>query len=72
MIVSLLENQTELNKDLVIKCKKNGLSDKQIANISKITETEIRRFRYQNNIVPYVKQIDTVEVNSLVILINYI
>ena len=56
----LLEYQNELNSDLILKCKKNGFSDKQIANISNITETEIRRFRYQNNIVPFVKQIDTV------------
>ena len=57
---SLLEINTYLNRELILKCKKNGFSDKQIANICKTTEIEIRNFRYSNNIVPFVKQIDTV------------
>jgi len=57
---NIFQRKNNKDKEIIMYCKKNGLSDKQIANISKITETEIRRFRYQNNIVPFVKQIDTV------------
>jgi carbamoyl-phosphate synthase / aspartate carbamoyltransferase len=59
---SLLEiyKGNDLDKDLILKCKKNGFSDKQISNICKTTEIEVRNFRYKNNLLPFVKQIDTV------------
>ncbi len=39
--------------------KKRGFSDKQIANLTGSREKEVRQFRKKNNIVPCVKQIDT-------------
>ena len=32
----------------------------KLLNICKTTEIEVRNFRYSHNIIPYVKQIDTV------------
>ena len=45
---------------LVKDAKQAGFSDKQIANILKsVSEIEVRNYRKQNNIIPYVKKIDT-------------
>lgn len=41
------------------KAKKIGFSDKQLANILKTTEKEIRDFRFKNNILPVYKTVDT-------------
>ena len=59
------EKKTEVNNfqfssDLIKKAKKNGFSDKMIASAYNITDNLIREFRYTNNILPCVKQIDTV------------
>ena len=37
----LLENQTELNSNLIMKCKKNGLSDKQILIFLKLQKRRL-------------------------------
>ena len=55
-----IKNSLILDCKTIKKCKKNGFSDKQIANEYKTSEIDVRNFRYKNNIVPYVKQIDTV------------
>lgn len=54
----LLRKKTQ-DPRLVKKAKKQGFSDKQIANITKQTELQIRSLRKKYNIVPVVKQIDT-------------
>lgn len=41
------------------KAKRLGFSDKQLANILKTTEKEIRDFRFKNNIIPVYKTVDT-------------
>jgi len=48
-----------LSADLLLKAKKSGFSDKQIAQFVKSDELKIRKFRKKNKIVPCVKQIDT-------------
>jgi carbamoyl-phosphate synthase large subunit len=48
-----------LGADLLLKAKKSGFSDKQIAQFVKSDELKIRRFRKKNKIIPFVKQIDT-------------
>lgn len=49
-----------LTKELLLKAKKIGLSDKYIAKCCKSTELVVRKERNKNNIHPYIKQIDTV------------
>jgi len=45
--------------EVIKEAKCLGFSDKQIANCIKTNEEEIRRFRKKHNIVPVVRQIDT-------------
>ncbi|KAK0383151.1 hypothetical protein NLU13_9064 [Sarocladium strictum] len=48
-----------LSKDLILKAKKMGFSDRQIANAVNSTEDEVRAHRLSFNIRPWVKRIDT-------------
>ncbi|KAF3762407.1 hypothetical protein M406DRAFT_63323 [Cryphonectria parasitica EP155] len=48
-----------LKKDLVMKSKKMGFSDKQIAHTVNSTEDKVRALRLQYGIRPWVKKIDT-------------
>lgn len=48
-----------LKKDQVLKAKKMGFSDRQIATAVKSTEDEVRAHRLSLNIRPWVKKIDT-------------
>ena len=48
-----------LNKGSVLKAKKNGFSDIQIAEIVGRTEEEVRMFRKENGIIPTYKMVDT-------------
>ncbi|KAI1828099.1 carbamoyl-phosphate synthase [Xylaria intraflava] len=48
-----------LKKELVIKAKKMGFSDKQIANAVKSDEDSVRALRLSMGIRPWVKKIDT-------------
>jgi carbamoyl-phosphate synthase large subunit len=52
-------NNTKCPFELLQKAKQLGFSDYQIAGLSGITETEIRRQRHKFGLYPYVKQIDT-------------
>jgi carbamoyl-phosphate synthase large subunit len=54
--VGSLEN---LKRDLVLKAKKLGFSDKQIGNAVKSKETDVRALRKSMGIHPWVKKIDT-------------
>ena len=61
-IVSLkseLREMKSLDADLIKSSKKHGYSDLQIARHTNFSDKEIREFRWNENIVPYVKQIDT-------------
>ncbi len=49
----------ELNKDLLMKAKKQGFSDYQIAKVKNTDLHHIRGLRKKLGITPYVKQIDT-------------
>lgn len=48
-----------LKKDLVLKSKKMGFSDRQIANAVNSTEDKVRALRLEYGIRPWVKKIDT-------------
>ncbi|KAM3439528.1 hypothetical protein NHJ13734_003693 [Beauveria thailandica] len=48
-----------LQKDQVLKAKKMGFSDRQIANAVKSTEDQVRAYRLGFGIRPWVKRIDT-------------
>ena len=48
-----------LNNELLLKAKKSGFSDKQIAKFIRSNELKIRKLRKKNKIVPFIKQIDT-------------
>lgn len=47
------------SKDSLREAKRNGFSDKKIANIWEMSENEIRQFRIENNIIPVYKMVDT-------------
>ncbi|XP_059141957.1 CAD protein-like isoform X2 [Physella acuta] len=49
-----------LPHDLLLSAKKLGFSDQQIAQVVSSTELVIRKCRYDQNIIPWVRQIDTV------------
>ena len=49
----------KINYDIIYKAKKSGFSDKQLANIFKTTEKQIRDFRFKNHIIPVYKTVDT-------------
>lgn len=54
-----IKNKNKLDINLLRYAKKNGFSDNQIANIIDNKEENIREYRKNNGILPYVKQIDT-------------
>jgi len=56
---NLLKLDKSSQKNLLYKAKKLGFSDKQIAFLVKKDETTIRKLRHKLDIVPVVKQIDT-------------
>ena len=49
----------EINFDLMFEAKQNGFSDQQIAMLTRSDELTVRSFRKNLNIIPVVKQIDT-------------
>ena len=49
----------KIPRALFTEAKKKGFSDQQIASIVESTESEVRKQRKKLNIIPYVKQIDT-------------
>ena len=51
--------QESLTASLLKQAKKLGFSDISIAKLQNSSEQEIRSFRIQNHITPYIKQIDT-------------
>jgi carbamoyl-phosphate synthase large subunit len=51
--------ESELNADLIREAKRLGFSDKQIGMYVGMDELKVREFRKQANIIPVVKQIDT-------------
>lgn len=52
-------SKSRLEKDILLKAKKLGFSDSQIAKLKGKKEKEIRALRKKFNIIPSVKQIDT-------------
>lgn len=52
-------NSEQLTPALLLAAKQMGFSDRALGLLKNKTEQEIRTFRIGNNIVPYVKQIDT-------------
>lgn len=57
----LIEGQGAiLSTDILLKAKKLGFSDKQIAHAVRSTELAIRKQRQEIGVIPFVKQIDTV------------
>ena len=49
----------KVNPDIIKKAKLNGFSDKQLAEIYNVSESEIRKYRISNNIIPVYKTVDT-------------
>jgi carbamoyl-phosphate synthase large subunit len=49
----------KISKELFTKAKRYGFSDKQLANIFKTTEKEVRNYRKENDIFPVYKTVDT-------------
>ncbi len=54
-----LKKETMLSSELLRRAKQCGFSDKQIADIRNTSEAAIRQQRKKNQILPVVKQIDT-------------
>lgn len=57
-LAKTIKNQS-LTASLLHQAKQYGFSDRSIAKLKNQTEAQIRKLRLQKNIVPYVKQIDT-------------
>ncbi|GJJ14186.1 hypothetical protein Clacol_008448 [Clathrus columnatus] len=53
-------NLQTISTELLLYAKRTGFSDRQLAKFLGTTELAVRRLRQENNIVPFVKQIDTV------------
>jgi carbamoyl-phosphate synthase large subunit/carbamoyl-phosphate synthase small subunit len=53
------QNDVLTNRDIILKVKKCGFSDIQISSLLNFNESLIRNIRKQQNIIPCVKQIDT-------------
>ena len=53
-----MENMEKL-KEILLKAKKMGFSDKQIANLLGMDEIEVRELRKRLNIIPLYKMVDT-------------
>jgi carbamoyl-phosphate synthase large subunit len=53
------KNLEGLNAELMREAKQNGFSDLQIANLTNTKELEVREYRKSLNVIPVVKQIDT-------------
>lgn len=49
----------KLSKKLMLTAKQAGFSDKALALLTQQSESEVRQYRKEHRIVPYVKQIDT-------------
>lgn len=58
-VAAELENATTIEKDLLLKAKKTGFSDKQIGYMKGKEELEVRRDRKAMGVLPSIKQIDT-------------
>ncbi|MFC1655718.1 carbamoyl-phosphate synthase (glutamine-hydrolyzing) large subunit [Patescibacteria group bacterium] len=54
-----LAKSKTIKPELLLQSKKYGFSDKQISNITKNTEAQVRALRKKHDIVPVIKQIDT-------------
>jgi carbamoyl-phosphate synthase large subunit len=50
---------TKLTADVLLQAKRMGFSDRVIGKLKNKTEQEIRELRLEKNIIPYIKQIDT-------------
>src|SRR6476620_10607445 len=48
-----------ISRDLLFRAKRDGFSDRQIAEIFKVTEEEVRELRLEQGIVPVFKTVDT-------------
>ncbi|KAI1287621.1 CAD protein [Halotydeus destructor] len=57
---SELEGKQALTPELILKAKKLGFADKQIAACVGLTELAVRKSRQSSGILPVVKQVDTV------------
>ena len=51
--------EEKLTPELLMQAKKHGCSDKKIASLAQMQEDAVRVMRKKNNIVPFIKQIDT-------------
>ncbi|KAK7580173.1 hypothetical protein V9T40_000802 [Parthenolecanium corni] len=60
VVMESLPSNQSISDDVLLKAKKLGFSDKQIASFTKKTELVIRKRREERGIKPFVKQIDTV------------
>ncbi|MCB5955886.1 carbamoyl-phosphate synthase large subunit [Enterococcus sp. CWB-B31] len=57
-----LETALAANKndfETLKEAKQNGFSDRKIADLWSMTEQEIRKYRYDNNLIPVYKMVDT-------------
>lgn len=57
---SFQSKPADLTKEVILKAKQLGFSDKQIANCVESTELVVRKIRQTMGITPQIKQIDTV------------
>jgi len=49
----------KINREIILKAKKNGFSDKQLSVMLGTSEDNIRKYRFANDIIPVYKTVDT-------------
>ncbi|MBS1551992.1 MAG: carbamoyl-phosphate synthase large subunit [Bacteroidetes bacterium] len=54
-----MSKKKKVTVELILRAKKNGFSDRQLAHIFGTTEKHIRDYRFKNNILPVYKTVDT-------------
>ncbi len=54
-----MSKKKKVTAEIILRAKKNGFSDRQLAHIFGTTEKHIRDYRFKNNILPVYKTVDT-------------
>ncbi|MGB3018310.1 MAG: carbamoyl-phosphate synthase large subunit [Ignavibacteria bacterium] len=54
-----ITNKKKLTKEILLKAKKLGFSDKQVAHLLGTSELKVRKFREKHNVFPVYKTVDT-------------
>ncbi len=60
------EKELKLDKDIILKAKQYGMSDKVIANVLSVEQEVVRQFRLKQQILPAYRYVDACSINQYV------